>query len=328
MLSLDYKIRLYQRRDNPGLQQCVKAFYGGGYPYPEFLDAEELDRRIAAGDLILTVAVTPEDKVVGTVAAERQHGAFENTVVLKLRNVLPECRGSGIASAQLKDLLERIAKQFPDALSIYADVMTHDAVSQSSLIHKGYALCGLRLMVYTSRVMVPFLGFPAHTKMTQAIYCRRLREHSVSVFAPAEHRGKLAELYTALGAPCTFLEGGGMTAGKSDLQITVTPRFSKAEIILRQAGDDLDGRLKEFLEGKSAWEDFTCVAYLNMKDPGCPAAYEIFRNNGFYFSGILPLTEAGEYLLLSKTDRCLENFELIALGDGGEDFISYIRSKR
>lgn len=335
MKKISCSFKEYERKYYSQYLACIRGFYGDGYPYGEYLDADSLDRKVAGGDLILTLAVTPEDRVISTVGAEMQRGAFEGSVVLKLRNVLDEYRGCGVSSRQLDDLLRRVGERFPDALSIYADVMTHNAVSQNSLIHRGYAFCGLRLMVYTNSVIVPYLPFPPHTKMTQAVFCRKAGEQPLPqavLYAPPEHRAMIGKVYDRIGAGYVFRDGEPSPKVPCEYLTEESPGFSKSELIIRRCGEDLEPRLRAYFDTKAGVEDFTCVAYLPMGDPGCTENYRILEKFGFYFSGVLPLTRGGEYMILAKTDACKENFDQISLaaapGENQDEWIPYILTSR
>ncbi len=320
----DFKIVDYERKYHKEYIECIEGFYGNGYPYREYLDEEFIVKKIQSGDFILTLAVTDTDKVVATVASERMHGDFEGAVLLLLRNVLSDYRGSGVAALQLNDLLMKISNRFPDAVSVYADVMTHDAVSQNSLVHRGYTLCGLRLMIYDNKVMLPKLNFEPGTKMTQAIYCKNLTKSEVLISPPKKYLEIIEKTYKRLGVSCVFKQKTNTLEEDGRYSYKQSKRYQKGEFIINRAGKDLMAFIKSHIHKE---ENYTFIAYIDMNDT-CSFAVEELKKLGFYFSGIMPLTNGGEYLLMAKTDACTENFEQIVLAEKMQDLLPQILELR
>lgn len=329
MTKSDITIRPYENRDFQEFSECLFGFYGSGYPYREYLNPDYLNRITTSGELILTVAVLPDGKIIGTVGAQYMHGAFEGSVLLLLRNIKTEYRGMGISSYQLNDLLNRVSVSFPNAVSMYADVMTHDTISQNSLVHRGYTLTALRLMVYKNKIIVPHLNYPEHTKMTQAVYCKSLLSGgNVTLYAPDELQKVIRQIYSGLNIDVRFADEGSTIEAEQTLsEIHFNEIHAHTEIIISKPGNNLDLEIKNVLKQHNAYEDLTATVYLNMNEQGSKAAYEILKHNGFYFSGIKPLSKAGEYIILSKTDRCRENFSDICLPENEIQFKNYIEQK-
>lgn len=127
--------RLFRRGDGGGLRRCVEDFYGDGYPYREYLDEEFLLEKIAAGDMTVLCGVTDKGEIVST-SALCMSREFRGSALLMLRVVKKAYRDMGIGKAQ-EDRLFQIAGEYPELKSLYADVMTHNSISQRGLIRRG-----------------------------------------------------------------------------------------------------------------------------------------------------------------------------------------------
>lgn len=115
-----------------------------------------------------------------------------------LRVVKDKCRGMGIGREQERVQLEYAARR--KSVSLYADVMTHDCVSQHGLATNGFILTGLRPVLYKASVMVPDMAWPEGARLSQAVMCRRgAMEDAGEIYCPAEHRAVAEEIYARLG---------------------------------------------------------------------------------------------------------------------------------
>lgn len=322
--------RAYENRDFPQYVRCVQAFYKDGYPYREYLDENFISQEIAARRLLLTVGELKDGDLISVMGAVGKEGCFENSILLTLRNVIPAYSGGGIASSQLDDLMERLPKIFPDAESVYADVMTYNGVSQHSVMSRGYTLCGLRLMLYKNERIVPTLTYEPNTKMTQSVYCASLKKESArTIYAPKAHEAWVKERYRQLGVSLTVLPVDKNAYEPENLWYYESKaEHEKAEWVIQKAAVDFEEGLKESLKEFDGMEHGTAVAYLNMASPSFGVVYAFFRKKGFYFCGIKPLNREGEYLMLAHTVRCLERYEDIVLEQGGEELLNYILEKR
>jgi len=322
----DIFFREYKDSDYDGFLSCINDFYADGYPYPYYLDRKNIYNMQKSGELILTVAVDKGGEIVGTVAALKKNDNLCGGILLLLRSVLSKYRGRKIASRQLEDLLQLVKERFVGAKCFYADVMTHDAISQCSLIHRGYTFCGLRCMAYKNELIAPKIAFEKGTKMTQAVYCKAIDNSPVFLYVPNAHKEKIKEIYNNLGVNVTFLKENECVEGKTKYSIETDNRNQFSEIIIDAVGIDffnaLD-KIRECLKNKQ-----TVIAYLNMKDSGCLIAYNQLRMLNFYFSGISPLFENSEYLILCQTDNCKENFHEVQIYENKEEIINYILGGR
>lgn len=313
----------YSSDDYDGFVNCIDGFYHGGYPYKQYLDKEYLDKKTKDGSMIVTIAKNASGKIVGTSAAQKLDGVFSGSVLLLLRCVDKSCRGIGIGSRQELYLFELISKKFGDALSLYADVMTHDAISQGTLCRRGFSLCGIRMMLYKNEIMVPALRFPENTKMSQAIYCKAVGKKDIKINVPDELECFIKSIYDDLRVNADFAKKLGKTAEKGVYDWSDKPTHSSAEFYIVVSGKDFEKEFLPLIESKIS-EGYTAVAYINAEKSGAVDVYEKLKENGFYFSGIKPLSENGEYIVMSHSKACKNVFENIILPAEKEYFLEKI----
>ncbi len=293
---------LYRDEDYDGFFACINDFYKGGYPYKEYLDRENLKSLSDRGDIIITLAKDSCGRIVGTSSALRLRGRFSGSVLLLLRCVLHKMRGLGIGKMQEMFLLGEVERRFGTARSFYADVMTHDARSQTTMIKQGFVFCGLRMALYKNEIIVPYIKYGEGTKMSQAIYCKsRKNIKKPTLYAPAELRDVLKEIYSSLGTEPNFSEDSSAALSDAEYEINENSLHESAEIFVDICGvcRSLEEEIKAIIS-----KGFTAAAYVNMSTEGAALVYTALTRLGFYFSGVKPLSDGGEYLVLSNSENC------------------------
>lgn len=180
--------RPYAKGDNASFCRCIDDFYGGGYPYKEYLNEQFLLQKIATGDMTVLCGTTKNEEIVST-SALCISPEFQGSALLMLRVVKKAYRDMGVGTAQ-EEYLFRFAEEQETIRSLYADVMTHNCISQRSLFKRGFVYCGIRMMLYRNSVMVPHLGLAEYGKVSQAVMCRNVCVRSVGkLHCPAAHGG-------------------------------------------------------------------------------------------------------------------------------------------
>lgn len=321
----DIHFRPFRRGDGPSFLRCIADFYGDGYPYKEYLEEEFLLEQCRDGEMVVLCGVTPEEEIVST-SAVRLDKDFEGSALLLLRVVRAAYRGMGIGKAQ-EDRLFGYVEQQEQLASIYADVMTHNCVSQGSLARRGFVYCGLRLMLYRNSVMVPGLKLAEEGKMSQAVMCRREGMADVgTLYCPEEHAKEVQRIYKELGAACRIDTAGSLPCQDTVMSWQEERIHHSAILTIHRAGKDFPDALRARMGQVKEWEDVTVLCYLNCKDPAAVFAYGQLRQAGFFFTGVKPLHVREEYMLLSYIGRQAIRYQDIHLHQDGEAMLSYIRA--
>lgn len=326
IIMKDICFKVWEREDMPGLINCIEDFYDKGYPYRSYLDADYLEQSIQAGDLIVLCGKLGKEIISISAVDFTTH--FQKSGFLLLRVVKQKYRGQGIGEEQQKVLLGQIKKQ-KRLLSLYADVITHNYISQKSLVKAGFVLCGLRLQLYDSHIMIPTLSFCEGARMSQAVLCKRTGgSRSVRVYCPKEHADIVQALYRRLGVSCCILDDekkGKSSAGITQYIVQTETVHESTTILAEKIGADWSETLAGIMRGKT--EKHTYLCYLNMKDNNALEAYRILEEKGYFFTGIKPLNANGEFMLLCHIGSNSIRAEAIQLyHDSG--LLDYIRKGR
>ncbi|MCI9076532.1 MAG: GNAT family N-acetyltransferase [Dorea sp.] len=318
--------RPFCKGDGEGFRQCIADFYKDGYPYKEYLDENFLLEKCASREMTVLCGLTDQGEIIST-SAVRMDEEFKGSALLMLRVVKEAYRGMGIGKAQ-EEYLFQYADGQEGVCSLYADVMTHNSISQGSLARRGFVYCGLRMMLYRNPVMVPGLPLSEDGKMSQAVMCRKGCVQSAGIlYCPAEHTGEVRRIYNELGVKCRInTEYTGPECGETVAAWKDEEEHHSYIALVRKVGKDISEMLARKMEQTGRRRDVTYLCYLNLRDPAAVYGYEKFRQAGFFYTGLKPLQENEEYMLLTHTGRQKMRYEDIHLHEDGERMLAYIKA--
>ena len=107
----------------------------------------------------------------------------------------------------------------------------------------------------------------------------------------------VAHIYDQLGMTYRMLPPE-VLSGENVYDVEFVHDMSLVEMQVDNAGTDFAQELEQMIVDfyKNGIE--VVKVCLNMSNPSAAKAYELFAANGFFFAGVLPGCESGEYLLL------------------------------
>lgn len=320
--------RPFVKGDGVSFCQCIDDFYDGGYPYKEFLDEEFLLEKIAAGDMTVLCGTTLNGEIVST-SALCMSPEFKGSALLMLRVVKKAYRGMGIGKAQ-EDYLFHFAEEHTTLRSLYADVMTHNDISQRGLVSRDFVYCGIRMMLYRNPVMLPRLNLAEDGKVSQVIMCKSVCARSVGkLYCPAIHKDEVCRIYRELGVDCQIDTGETQPEYEETRTSWHMDEVHRSVILtVHTVGKNFSRILSDRLKQIRQWENATMLCYLNLCDTAAISAYSVLKNKGFFFTGIKPLQELEEYMILAYIGSQTIRYEDIHLHDTGKSLMSYIKSQK
>ena len=241
----DLVFRPFCPGDGESFRRCIQDFYGDGYPYREYLEEDFLLEQCASGKMLVLCGVAEEGEIVST-SAVRLGNDFQGSALLMLRVVKEAYRGMGVGRAQ-EERLFALAERREGLSSLYADVMTHDDVSQGSLSRRGFVHCGIRLMLYRNAVMVSRLALAEDGKMSQAVMCRRGDVEDVgALYCHSEHAEEVCRIYRKLGVSCGIEDGEALPVrDRTVMSWKKEPLHHSGICRIRRVGRDFSGILEQ-----------------------------------------------------------------------------------
>ncbi len=305
--------RPFQDEDENAFRSCIEDYYGGGYPYKQYLTPGYLSNKCRKSAMSILCGVTEKGDIIST-SAVRFDTEFAGSGLLLLRVVRNAYQGMGIGTKQEEILLQSIQGR-KGLLSLYADVMAHNTVSQQSLARQGFVLCGVRPMLYRAEVMLPGGAWPKGARLSQAVMCRRERVGDAGVFyCPEEHREVAKQIYDELGVNCRLeSKGQSCTVSKTVYSNQHDALHHNSIWVIQEVGEDF----ASLLEDLNLKTERIFLCYLNLKSSGAANAYRMLRRAGCFFTGLKPMNRSGEYMIMAHVgQRCVRNAEICLYPEG------------
>ncbi|MDR2246173.1 MAG: GNAT family N-acetyltransferase [Treponema sp.] len=312
--SLNFKLRLARPDDAPQLIALLIKQHGKNYPDRQFYDEAWIRQRIERRTMHFAVLELADGTVAGMVGGNEEI-VFSGSIVFFLLTLDPLLRGFRAGAHLHRFLLESV--QIGTYTCIYGYCLTLDTASQKICTELGYYMTGLVLNRYiydaTAKNLVD-LSLPL--KRTHLVVCiPRAKQDAGILYAPPAHTAYIRDAYESLGVAYRFSNQEETKLGTMPSLVTITPyeEHRYCELLVKETGHDFARILEDVLKHYGALEQQTFNVFINLNDPGCPDACRLLEEQGFFFTGLQPLSGQYEYMIMHYSPRLPVLFDKIAV---------------
>jgi hypothetical protein len=204
--------------------------------------------------------------------------------------------------------------------------MTLDTRSQRNHIEFGYHMTGLLLNDYIYDTTAEYLrGLSLPVKQTVLVACLpRAKKDAGILYIPPSYRDYIVGVYKPMGI--TFSEGSGerLTDFPSIYNLDNMTEHRYCELLVQKPGDDFKEVLVKMLGQYGGPENQSFTVFVNLNDPGCPHACRLLEEQGFFFTGIQPLSGQYEYLLMHYSPALPVPFDRVVVVPEFKERFDYI----
>lgn len=275
--------------------KCIYSNYGYDYPNVNVYTPYKMKRILREGKQLSYLGVNDHGQVLAHIAliAREEIPKMPELGALVCK---PFARGNNVAARMVQKACEMGKNE--DINGIIGIPVSFHPISQKLLNRQGFVPTGLFPNYVTGEASEPYIKC---CKRTNAFLCVcLLNPHdSKVIYAPEEHRAFIGDKYEKLGCGCTFGEKQE-PLGENIYRISCDYDFKVGLLTVDNISEDfsesIDSIMGEFI--KNGME--MTKAYINMSNPSAPYVYDILKENGFFFCGILPGSENGEYLIMAN----------------------------
>jgi RimJ/RimL family protein N-acetyltransferase len=302
--------------------------HGKNYPNRQFYDEEWVRRGLESKSLHFAVVELRDGTLAGMIGAD-EGNAFSGSIVFFLLTIDPLLRGFGVGNHLHRFLLEHVALE--TCTSIYGHCLTLDTISQKICNNLGYRMTGLLFNRYiydtTAKNLVNLL---LPLKRTHLVVCfPRIKQDAGILYTPFVYIDYIREIYESLGVVYRFNnhEATQPKTMRSLLTITQYEDHYYCELMVKETGHNFASVLGDVLKQYSALEQQTFNVFINLNDPGCPDACRVLEEQGFFFTGLQPLSGKYEYMIMHYSPHIPVAFDNIMVIPEFNTQFKYIQHK-
>jgi len=273
-------------------------------------DTSMYDKHILAYDITTgkkNIVVAEKDKEIIALESCCDDKYFEKTILLKTQITAPAYRKAGVNKA----IVDYIFTEFDLTHwnSAYAYAITNNSVSQHTSIAKGFEMTG---MIFNSFMASELLSAGDNCsvpkpKRTHAVIIKNILLKEVGdLFVPTYLHQIFRAVYNTLKVKFTLVGDADTPPiyGESTQYVFLDNAFHhNCEIIVNRVGSDLNNIVHtiESKHGKNPLQTYNL--FLNSKDKDAIAGFHILSKLGYVFTGIKPLGNNAEYLIMYHSEN-------------------------
>ena len=274
--------------------RCIYSVYGYDYLHPQIFQVEHFRQNLTGGSYISMMCRNTHGQILGHVALEEQD-VFPGLVEHCNLVVKPFARGLGAAGRLTDDVLKAGADKGKKGIFSRPNLV-HQA-TQKILNKCGFVPCAIDFNGVWYTEQKKDFGDSDRGQWAYAVHMFDTESEHV-LYLPDECRDFITDIFEQTGMKYRIEASDELRSEPSSVSWDVLPSGKTLDVMINSIGPDLEKRLEEIAEQESMYSVRTTLYYLNMNDPGCIGCYEEFRRRGFIFSGCLPGSTAGDFIIM------------------------------
>lgn len=298
---------------------CIYSAYGYSYGYETLYYPEKFKELIEAKTLHSILAVNEHNEIGGHLALTF-HEDYPDLSELATLAVKSSFRKCGIAR-KLFDYGFNIAKEL-DVNGVMGQPTAFHNISQRICYSNGFTATGF-LFHYVNEESRGIYN-KGERRLDLAICIKLFNLECRIIYPPVEHSSFISGLYEKLGCAYEVREGiVPLADGLFQWSINSPMRICK--IIVNRVGEDIASSIDNVMNLCAKNKIEMVEMYLNMSEPGCVFGYEMAMEKGFIFTGIMPGSSSGDYLIMQHLLDYPVNFDAVVADFDYAQVFKYIR---
>lgn len=308
--------RLFQVGDEKGMIQCMQDEYGETYFKQDFYREEVLQEENKSGHICFLIAETKNGEIAGMMAL-KSFAPQETMCEVASQIFRKKYRGYGMAFPFFEYGLEQL-KRKPYSAGYCLPVLFHN-ITQRLLKKLGFIATGMFLDVFDMDKITHSYQNGKNKKHSQGIQILPLKKKDAgNLFLPQEHIAYCKKIYRRLGVTCQFVQKEDSIQKMLSESIIFQKKEtmqSYLELTVLKIGFDFQQRLDVFLKQNPLIDKSTMNVLINCNDENAVYAYEVLKDNGFFFTGLKPLCSDKEYFIMHNCGQIEISFDDYVLSD-------------
>ncbi len=285
------------REDDEDILRAIRVIYsnyGFRYIHQDIYRNDHFRAALQSGKYVSIQAENAHGQTIGHVALE-EHDWFPGIPEVCNLVIREFARGLGASELLVASAVE--TGESRDFEGVFSMPVIHHPISQKLLNRQEFTASGFYFHVAPSNVNGP--EDDDGNRVDAAICVKILNKKKPHrLYLPEECRDIVCGIFDKEAVKYEVLPGGESCRAEARMSYRFDAVNKLLELKVDEAGRDLSRTIAEREVPKDIEMSEVCMIYLNMNDPGCPEAYRYFRERGCIFTGCLPGSSSGDYLML------------------------------
>ena len=320
--QISFSYRLIKEEEAINVAQCVYDEYGYSYPYEDIYYPEYFVQNMKNGTLYPFIAVGEQGEIGGHLAlslCELKPALAE----VSMGVVKKDFRRLSLTKNLIKTLVE-----FGKTLSInglYVRPVTYHTHMQHIVLAAGFQPCGFSLSYIPERLETSYASDKERRLDLCIAYLSYDDNYKPVVFLPEEQKKCLLSIYSDCGITPLVGTPASPIIEETDLIIDLSLKTKSATIKIIKSGKDSFQQLKEEVYLLKLQKVEMIELMIPLCDQSAPFLYDVAKECGFFFTGLLPHTAEGDFLLMQNLMGNAVNYQLIRTEGCFYDLLEHIK---
>jgi len=323
----DFDITIREIRDNYddiiSAITCIYDEYQYSYGYERLYYPENFKQLVQDGKLRSFIAVNAHGETAGHYALSFSDD-YPNMPEWCSVFVRHPFRRRHIFENMLEHGMETAEKMGMKALMVQPTA--YHTATQKICLRNGFTATGF-LFQYVNSDMLSEYNTDGR-RLDLAVCVKPLREDTdvlgKTVYLPEEHAEFLKVMYGRLGAKRVFAAEEYDSERHTDLKYEMNALLKSGRLVVSQAGGSFETELNQVVRNMRKNKMEMAEMLINIGDPAAPFAYRKATESGFIFTGLVPLGESGDYLLMQNLFGAETDKEVLTTIGEFADLLDYI----
>lgn len=271
--------------------RCLYAVYGYEYLHQALYHVDHFRDVLTDGSFVASLVRNGHGQVLamGALAWDADFPGLYEVSALATK---PFARRQGVANRLVSHLLERM--ETLDANGIYACPVAYHTATQKICTASGMTPSGFMLHGFPPTSVGSFRDGDRRLDYAVCVHIRSSEQEHI-LYLPEEARALSVEIMEAEHLRYRLAVPDGF-APETRVSYAVDTFTSTTYITIDAAAEDFVSRIESILSDKAVSGCELLALFLNIEQPGAPAAYATLRERGFLFTGCFPGSNNGVYL--------------------------------
>lgn len=320
--NLNIRRVIADERDIVEVLRCIHSNYGYGYLNRSVYDLEYMKALLDEEKQWSYLGYNDHGQIMAHMSVTF-HDDFPRVVELGGLVCKPFCRGHNVANR----LNEAVCKDVESSgvNGVFGMAVAFHSISQKIALRQGLVPTGIMF-----HYVVPESAgeYRDGDRRQECCMCAKLfTNKTYKISAPKEHQEFIRSLYQKMSCDCEFMEPAELS-GRTDFRVEMVSEIGMGKIFIENANSDfekkLKGMLKDFARNKIAMVE----VFINMSNPSAANVYEMLKKQGLFFSGIMPGSAKGEYMIMQTLmGNPVEWDKIVTTGEFTE-VLEYLRAHK